>query len=56
VATLGTIYLSLEPHSVPHAFATVEYVQMGIVALLAAGAAALPRFTPAAADIPVVDA
>jgi hypothetical protein len=45
VATLGTLYLSLEPHSVSHAFATVEYVQMGIVAILAIGAAALPRFT-----------
>jgi hypothetical protein len=45
VATLGTLYLSLAPHSYPHAFAAVEYIQMGIVALLAAGAAALPRFT-----------
>ena len=30
------------------AFASVEYVQMGIVALLAVGAATLPRFTKAA--------
>jgi MFS family permease len=49
VATLGTLYLALEPHNVAHAFATVEYAQMGIVALLAIGAAALPRFTKAAA-------
>ncbi|MFD3500547.1 MFS transporter [Streptomyces sp. NPDC058678] len=57
VATLGTLYLSLAPHGVSHAFAGVEYVQMGIVALLAVGAAALPRFTDAAsASIPVVDA
>lgn len=56
VATLGTLYLSLEPHSVSHAFASVEYVQMGIVALLAIGAAALPRFTEAKAQIPVIDA
>jgi Na+/melibiose symporter-like transporter len=50
VAALGTLYLALEPGSVSHAFATVEYVQMGIVALLAVGAAALPRFTrPSAA-------
>jgi MFS family permease len=50
VATLGTLYLTLEPHSYPHAFASVEYVQMGIVVLLAAGAATLPRFTRAGAD------
>ncbi|WP_322762385.1 MFS transporter [Frankia sp. Cr2] len=56
VATLGTLYLALEPASVPHAFATVEYVQMGIAALLAVGAAALPRFTMAAGAIPVTDA
>ncbi len=47
VATLGTLYLSLTPRSIPHAFAAVEYVQMGIVALLAVSAAALPRFTQA---------
>jgi hypothetical protein len=50
VATLGTLYLSLEPHSISHAFATVEYVQMGIVAILAIGAAALPRFTKTTGD------
>ncbi len=56
VATLGTLYLILEPHSVPHAFAGVEYVQMGIVALLAVGAATLPRFTAAAASAPLTEA
>jgi hypothetical protein len=56
LATLGTLYLALAPHSYPHAYATVEYIQMGIVALLAAGAAILPRFTQASADTPVVDA
>jgi MFS family permease len=56
VATLGTLYIGLAPHSVPHAFATVEYVHIGIVAFLAVGAAALPRFTRAAADTPVIDA
>jgi EmrB/QacA subfamily drug resistance transporter len=56
VATLGTLYLALAPHSVAHAFAGVEYVQMGIVAALAVGAAALPRFTQAAASTPVADA
>lgn len=43
VATLGTFYLTLAPHGISHAFAGVEYVQMGIVALLAVGAAALPQ-------------
>ncbi|MEV1077416.1 MFS transporter [Streptomyces sp. NPDC050211] len=57
VATLGTLYLTLAPHDVAHAFADVEYVQMGIVALLAVGAAALPRFAEgASAATPVVDA
>jgi hypothetical protein len=55
VATLGTLYLVLAPHGVSHAFASVEYVQMGIAAVLAAGAAALPRFTKASADTPIVD-
>ncbi|WP_232838158.1 MFS transporter [Streptomyces geranii] len=57
VATLGTLYLALAPHNVAHAFAGVEYVQMGIVALLAVGAAALPRFDKSrSAATPVVDA
>lgn len=56
VATLGTLYLALQPHGVSHAFATVEYVQMGIAALLAVGAAALPRFTTTSAKAPIVDA
>lgn len=55
VATLGTLYLGLAPRGVPHAFATVEYAQMGIVAVLAVGAAALPRFTRATAAAPVVE-
>ena len=37
------------------AFAAVEYVQIGIVALLAAGAAALPRFTRVGGDAPLID-
>ncbi|CAM5603960.1 MFS transporter [Streptomyces aurantiogriseus] len=56
VATLGTLYIGLAPHGVSHAFATVEYVHMAIVALLAVGAAALPRLTHATVDTPVVDA
>lgn len=45
VATLGTLFLSLAPRSYPHAFRTVELIQLGIVLMLAVGAAALPRFT-----------
>ncbi|MFI8890411.1 MFS transporter [Streptomyces paradoxus] len=56
VATLGTLYLGLAPHGVSHAFATVEYVHLGIVALLAVGVAALPRFTPATSHAPVAEA
>jgi len=56
VATLGTLYLSLAPPGYPHAFATVEYIQMGTVALLAVGAAALPKFTAARVATPVIDA
>ena len=56
VATLGTLYLSLAPRSYPHAFSTVEYIQMGIVVLLAVGAAALPKFTTARVETPVIDA
>lgn len=55
VATLGSLYLGLKSTNVAHAFATVEYVQMGIVALLVIGAAALPAFTKAAADAPVIE-
>lgn len=56
VAALGTLYLALAPHSYPHAFATVECIQMGIVVVLALGAAILPRFTQANANTPVIDA
>ena len=56
VATLGTLYLSLAPRSYPHAFRSVEFIQMGIVALLAVGATALPRFTRARVETPVIDA
>jgi MFS family permease len=56
VATLGTLYIGLVPRGISHAFAGVEYIQMGIVALLAVGAAALPRFTNVSGDAPVIDA
>lgn len=56
VATLGTLYVGLVPHGISHAFATVEFVQIGILAVLAVGALALPRFTSASANQPIVDA
>lgn len=56
MATPGTLYISLDPHSISQAFAAVAYVQMGIAVLLAFGAAALPRFTKAGGDAPVIDA
>jgi MFS family permease len=55
VATLGTLYLSQAAHNTAHAFATVEYTQMGIIAVLAIGAAALPRFTKAAVGTPPLE-
>jgi hypothetical protein len=55
VATLGTLYISREPHSLSGAFARVEYVQMGIVALFAVGTATLPCFSKAGADAPMID-
>jgi hypothetical protein len=56
VAILGSLYLSIAPRNVAHAFAGVEYVQMGIVVVLAVGAAALPRFARTHADAPPIDA
>lgn len=56
VATLGSLYLVRAEHDTAHAFATVEAVQIAVIALLAIGVAALPRFTTAAADGPVLDA
>lgn len=44
VATLGTFFLAIEPHSVPHAFAAAIGVQLVIVLLLIVGTRALPRF------------
>jgi EmrB/QacA subfamily drug resistance transporter len=55
VATLGTLYLSQASTSFPRAFATVEIVQIVIVALLAVGTVVLPKFTQASADAPVVE-
>jgi MFS family permease len=46
VATLGTLYLALEPHGVAHAFAAAIGVQLGIVVVLVLATCALPSFTP----------
>jgi hypothetical protein len=51
VATLGSIYLALEPHSIPTAFGTAIGIQLGIVVCLAAASRFLPRFTTAAASV-----
>jgi MFS family permease len=55
VASLGTLYLALAPHGAAPAFAAVEYVQMGIVALLAAGTAVLPRLARSSTDAPLLE-
>jgi hypothetical protein len=47
VATLGTLYLALEPHGVSHAFAAAIGIQLAIVLLLILAARALPSLTPA---------
>jgi MFS family permease len=44
VATLGTLYLALEPHGVAHAFATAVGVQLAIVVLLVLATRGLPSF------------
>ena len=53
VATLGTLYLTLEPHSIPEAFGTAVGIQLGIVLLLVVSSRFLPRFTAHAANTPV---
>jgi MFS family permease len=47
VATLGTLYLALEPHGVAHAFAAAVGTQLAIVVLLMIATRTLPSFTPA---------
>lgn len=56
VATLGTLYLAHAEHNTAQAFATVEYIQLAIIALLAIGTAALPRFTKTANFTKTADA
>jgi MFS family permease len=50
VATLGTVFLALEPHSIPRAFGTAVGIQLGIVVLLILGSRLLPRFTQRATE------
>jgi MFS family permease len=45
VATLGSIYLAFEPHSIPTAFAAAIGIQFVIALVLAAASRLLPRFT-----------
>ena len=45
VATLGTIYLAIEPVSVPHAFAAAVGIQLVIVIALVFATQVLPPFT-----------
>ncbi len=57
VATLGTLYLALEPHGISHAFAAAIGVQLAIVVLLIFATRALPSFTPSSnAGVVVADA
>ncbi|MDQ3937923.1 MAG: MFS transporter [Chloroflexota bacterium] len=45
VATLGTLYLAVEPHGVDRAFALAVGAQLVLVVLITLGTRALPRFT-----------
>jgi hypothetical protein len=54
VATLGTLYLALEPRSIPHAFAAAIAIQLAIVLLLVLGTRVLPPFGSATATEVVI--
>ncbi|MBU3063173.1 MFS transporter [Nocardia sp. NEAU-G5] len=56
VATIGTLYLSLTSNGVSSAFAVVECIHMGIVAVLALAVRALPKFIAGAAQEPILEA
>lgn len=56
VATLGTVYLTLEPHSVPAAFATAVSIQCAIAVGLAIGSRFLPTLDGSARTQAVIDA
>jgi hypothetical protein len=53
VAILGSIYLSLAPHSIPAGFAAAIGIQLGIGVLFAAGTRFLPGFTDTAKHVPI---
>jgi len=55
VATLGTIYLTLEPAGIATAFAITVGVQLAIIVALVACVRLLPPFTQATASAPVVE-
>lgn len=55
VATLGTLYLVLEPTGISRAFGTVIGVQFGIIVLLVFGCSLLPRFTKQHGDAVAVE-
>jgi MFS family permease len=46
VATLGTLYLGLETHSTPQAFAAATAAQIAIMAVLAVASRAVPHLDP----------
>lgn len=46
VATLGTLYLGLETHRIPQAFAAATVAQIAIMAVLAIGSRAVPHLDP----------
>jgi predicted MFS family arabinose efflux permease len=53
VAILGSIYLSLAPHSILAGFVTAIGIQLGIGVLFAIGSRFLPRFTGTAKQVPI---
>jgi predicted MFS family arabinose efflux permease len=56
VATLGTLYLALEPHGIAHAFAAANGLQLAIVVLLVLATRALPSFSTATTNQGIADA
>jgi MFS family permease len=56
VATLGTLYLALEPDGIAHAFAAAIGLQLAIVVLLVLATRALPSFSTASTNQVIADA
>jgi hypothetical protein len=46
VATLGTLYLGIETHGIPQAFAAATVAQIAIIAVLAVTSRAVPHRDP----------